>query len=100
MAWRIIWSLLAQSQRREILDYWNNRNKSKAYSKKLNQLFREAVQLIGEYPQIGKLTNDGKARVKIVKHYLIIYETLADAIHILAIWDNRQDAGKLIDLLK
>lgn len=42
------------------------RNKSKFYSKKLNKLFKEAVKLVSEYPQIGKQTDNKNARIKIV----------------------------------
>ncbi len=54
MAKQIIWSRKAQNDRKEIFRYWNKRNKSKLYSKKLNKLFKEAVKLISEYPEIGK----------------------------------------------
>jgi len=50
MAKQIIWSLTAQLDRKEILLYWINRNKSRTYSKKLNKLFIEAIQLIAEFP--------------------------------------------------
>lgn len=48
MAKEVIWSLMARDDRKEILTYWNNRNRSTAYSKKLNQLFKVAVKLISE----------------------------------------------------
>jgi len=56
MAKRIIWSRRAQNDRISIFEYWNKRNKSKVYSKKLNRLFNEGVKLISEYPEIGKPT--------------------------------------------
>jgi toxin YoeB len=46
MARRIIWVLQAQKDRKEILAYWKDRNKSVAYSKKLDKFFREALKLI------------------------------------------------------
>ena len=91
MAKKIIWSLNAQKDRKNILQYWNKRNKSTRYSIKLNKLFKDAVKLISDYPRIGKLTDRANIRIKIVKDYLIIYEDLEDEIHILTIWDSRRD---------
>ncbi len=95
MARKVIWSLLAQSDRKNILDYWRKRNQSDAYSRKLNGLFTEAIQIIQEYPQIGKKTNLEGVRIKIVKDYLIIYELSDSYIYILTIWDSRQEPKKL-----
>lgn len=87
--------LRAQDDRKEILNYWRLRNKSNNYSKKLNQLFRDAIKIIDEHPHVGKLTDDSLARIKIVKGYLIIYEETASQIIILTIWDSRRDPGEL-----
>ncbi len=69
MAKQVVWSLRAQTDRKEILNYWLLRNKSNAYSKKLNQLFKESVKIIIDFPQIGKLTDETNTRIKIVFHY-------------------------------
>jgi toxin YoeB len=75
MARQIIWSRRAQNDRIEIFNYWNKRNKSNPYSKKLNKLFMEAVALIANYPEIGRPTDDATARIKVVRDYLLIYES-------------------------
>ncbi|MDQ6610665.1 MAG: type II toxin-antitoxin system RelE/ParE family toxin [Bacteroidota bacterium] len=85
MAKRISWSAKAQADRKQILKYWEVRNGSKEYSKKRNQQFKEAVQLISRFPGIGKQTDDQNARIKIVRAYFIINEETITAIHILAI---------------
>ncbi|MBX2969038.1 MAG: type II toxin-antitoxin system RelE/ParE family toxin [Cyclobacteriaceae bacterium] len=100
MAKQIIWSIRAQNDRKQILEYWRNRNKSNTYSKKLDQRFREAINIIRGYSQIGKQTDDQKARIKIVKDYLLIYEETSDSIIVLTIWDSRQDPKKLEKILK
>lgn len=99
MAKKLIWSVRAQNDKKEILNYWRNRNKSNAYSKKLNELFKESVKFILDFPQIGKTTDDPKARIKIVKDYLIIYEETETQISILTIWDSRQNPDKLKEIL-
>ena len=101
MAKQIIWSRRAQTDRKEILKYWNKRNKSNIYSKKLNGLFIEVVRLISQYPEIGKLTDDKKARIKIVRDYLIIYEVDdKDRLLILTVWDSRQNPQRLKKILR
>jgi toxin YoeB len=95
MAKRIIWSHRAQTDRKEILEYWKNRTKSTTYSRKLDLLFREALSIIQDYPQLGKPTDDLKARIKIIRDYFLIYEETEDSIILLSIWDNRQDPEKL-----
>ncbi len=95
MAKRIIWSFKAQNDRKAILNYWINRNKSKTYSKRLNNLFIEAIKIISIFPEIGKKTDTPGVRIKIVKDYLIFYEIEKASILILSIWDNRRDPEKL-----
>ena len=101
MAKQIIWSRRAQTDRKEIFKYWNKRNKSNIYSKKLNGLFKEAVRLISQYPEIGKPTDNKNARIKIVRNYLIIYEVDdKDRLLILTVWDSRQNPQRLKKILR
>ena len=100
MAKQVVWSPRAQKGRKEILEYWRLRNKSNTYSKKLNQLFKESVKIITDFPQIGKSTDDTNTRLKIVRDYLIIYEETETQIFILTIWDSRQDPDKLKKILE
>ena len=69
------------------------------YPRKLNGLFKEAVLLISQYPNIGRPTQHPTARVKIVRDYFVIYDEMEDCIEILSIWDSRQDHEKLDELL-
>ena len=100
MAKQVIWSLKAQQDKKEIFKYWSQRNKSNRYNKKLNQLFKQAILLLREHPYIGRSTDDGSVRIKIVKEYLLIYEVTETSINILSIWDGPQDPSKLEDILK
>lgn len=96
MAKEVIWSPLAKRKRKEILKYWTEHNKSNTYSLKLNELFKQAEQLICERPNIGKPTSDKHIRFKIVRDYLIFYEQADEKINILTIWDSRQDPERLM----
>ena len=100
MVKQIIWSLRAQKDKKEIFKYWSQRNKSNRYSKKLNQLFKEAILLLRKHPYIGRPTDYTPLRIKIVKEYLMIYEVTETSINILSNWNGRQDPSKLEDILK
>ena len=100
MAKQVVWSLRAQDDRKSILSYWQQRNKSNTYSKKLNLLFKEAVITIRDFPKVGKLTDDRNARIKVVRDYLIIYEETETTIYILTVWDGRQDPAELVKVLR
>lgn len=95
MARRIIWVLQAQKDRKEILTYWKDRNKSANYSRKLDKRFRDALKLTAKYPFIGKPTNKKNIRIKIVSSYFLIYEITSEEIIVLRIWDSRQNPKKI-----
>ena len=46
MAKKIIWTIQAKEELIEILQYWINRNKSKSFSIKLDNLIQEQLSLI------------------------------------------------------
>lgn len=100
MAKKIVWSEKAQNDRKEILLYWKERNKSSIYSRKLNILFINATTTIANFPNIGKLTGYQNTRVKIVRDYLIVYKELDTEIILLTIWDSRQNPLKLQKILQ
>ena len=91
MVKRIVWTENAHNERKEILLYWKNHNQSTAYSKKLNELIKKAIQLISAHPHIGRKTDVKNVRVKLVRDYLVFYEETDDTSIILSIWDNRRN---------
>jgi toxin YoeB len=95
MVKRVIWSPRAQTERKEILDFWFKRNKSKTYSRKLNRLFKEAINLIIDYPEIGNRADLENVRAKIIRDYIMFYEINDDELFILSIWDTRQNPENL-----
>jgi toxin YoeB len=95
MVRQVIWSEKAQKDRITIFTYWNNRNGSFIYSKKLNELIKESLKLISKHPLIGQLTQKENVRVKILRDYLIIYEVTIGEIIVLSLWDCRQNPKEL-----
>lgn len=100
MAKRIIWSPIAREIRKEILQYWIRRNKSKRYSKKLNTLFEESAQQIADFPYSGISISGKVYRGKLIKDYYLLYKIKDDSIEILFIWDTRKDPADLLNLVK
>lgn len=90
MARRVIWTERAQKERIAIFDYWNKRNKSFIFSRKLNELINQSLILISKHPLIGKRTDKENVRVKVLRDYLIIYELIESNLVVLSIWDCRQ----------
>jgi toxin YoeB len=74
MVRRLIWSIEARTSRKSIFDYWNNRNKSKVYSNKLNKLFKENLFIVTKLPHFGNPTKNEDTKFIIVSHFEIIYK--------------------------
>ena len=91
MVRRLIWSPEARNSRKSIFDYWNNRNKSKAYSRKLNLLFNTNLKIVIQLPEFGKPTFREDSKFIIVSHFEIIYKITLNEIVVLDIWDTRQN---------
>ena len=91
MVRRLIWSPEARNSRKNIFDYWNNRNKSKVYSRKLNSLFNTNLKIVIQLPEFGKPTFREDTKLIIVSHFEIIYKITTNEIVVLDIWDTRQN---------
>ena len=87
----IIWTEKAQRELIEILKYWNHRNKSKSFSARLNKLIEEQLNLISEFPKIGRITDIPNVKVKVVHKYLLYYEIIEDVLYILTLRHGSAD---------
>jgi len=99
MAKRLKWTEFSKSQRKNILEYWNDRNQSKEYSRKLNKLFDKISLMILEHPEIGIKISGSECRVRLIKDYYIIYINSEKSVDILSIFDTRQNPEKLGKIL-
>jgi plasmid stabilization system protein ParE len=96
--YKIEWSIEARLDLIDILDYYIKRNKSAAYSKKLNSRINRGIKLINRNPLIGLQSDLESVRAFITGDYQIIYEILDRMILIVMIWDCRRDPeDKIID---
>lgn len=85
MVREIVWTKKAKNELFEIFDYWNNRNQSKAFSLKLNTLVNEQLQLIVEFPKMGRKTDVPNVCVRIIHKYLLYYEIRGSVLYVLSV---------------
>ena len=62
----IIWTAPAKDDIQQITTYWNNRNKSNAYSLKLRKIIIDKLAFIKSFPLIGIQTNYQNTRCFII----------------------------------
>ncbi len=95
----VVWTETAAKQRREILNYWTERNKSTDYAKKLLTLIKKKITVIQKHPETGKEVDFPQSRVAAMGHFSIFYQIKTDQLIIIAFWDNRQDPRRLLALI-
>ena len=88
---KIVWSNRAIKRLYGILEFYDQRNKSKTYSKKLHQLLQKQVNVLIKFPEIGLKTTEETTRGLIIEDYIIYYQITEDKIIIHTIWDSRQN---------
>ncbi len=92
---KIIWSHRAKIKRYEILEFYIERNKSKAYSIKLNNQFNRGLRLLSKYPNMGLKTDLKGVRGLIIDHFILFYEVDKSTIVVHYLWDSRQNPEEL-----
>lgn len=94
------WTKTALAQRNQIFSYWNKRNKSIEYSKRLLSVINQRTNLILSFPKIGREVENSKHHTIPIEHYSLFYKTIDHKIIITAFWDNNQNPKKLLKILK
>lgn len=93
---KIIWSHKAQIKLFEILEFYTERNKSKAFSIKLYKKIRKELSLLHKQPELGIKTELASVRGLIIDEYVLFYEVTTDEIIVHTVWDCRQNPNDLI----
>lgn len=96
---KIEWSHFAKQQRDEIFIYWNNRNKSTVYSKKLKILIKEKTNQLKIQPLSDKKTSEENILILVFKNYSLFYTITQETIYIISFWENHQNPEKLKTIL-
>lgn len=97
---KVIWTQTAARQRRNILEYWVDRNKSNTYSLKLLKASNSKAKLIARNPKLFKEADFPETHVASMGHFSLFYKFNSKEIIITAFWDNRDDPKKLLQELK
>ena len=95
---KIIWSNRAESELKNVLDYFNIRNGNSKYSLKLLKEINQLLNTLLKNEYLGRLTINKRTRVIVMSVYLIYYDITETEIQILSFWDNRQSPDKRIDI--
>ena len=95
---KIIWSNRAESELKNMLDYFNIRNGNSKYSLKLLKEINQLLNTLLKNEYLGRLTINKRTRVIVMSVYLIYYNITETEIQILSFWDNRQSPDKRIDI--
>lgn len=96
---KVEWTHFAKQQRDEIFEYWNNRNRSNSYSKKLKIIIKEKTNQLKTQSFSGKKTIDENTRMLVFKNYSLIYYIEKETISIISFWENHQNPEKLLEIL-
>jgi len=96
---KIAWTKIAQNQRDLIFEYYNTRNKSFNYSKKLKLEIKQHTNLLKQQPEIGKRIKNTDFRNIFFGNYSLVYKKKSNVIYISALWDNRHNPEKLKTIL-
>ena len=96
----LVWTKTALKQRNCTFTYWNKRNKSIEYSKRLRKVINERTKLILSFPNMGREVGISNHLKIPLEHYSLFYRKVEDKIVITAFWDNNQNPEKLLKILK
>ena len=97
----IVWLDFAKQDRKDIYSYWNSRNKSISYSKKLQQAVVKSYAIIDRSPLANpSFGNSDERFILIASNYLLVYSFNYTYIIIHAFWDARQNPDKLTKRIK
>lgn len=100
MVLQVKWTKEAKVQFKAIIDYWGVRNDSSKYSQKLINIVDQAIARLLEFPEIGRVTENDKIRLKIIKDYFLYYSFNDTELIVLGVSDMRRNPMYLKSLLK
>lgn len=97
---KVSWTHSARNHRKAFFKYWNDRNKSTTYSKKVRAELSFIQKTLTETPYIFMETDYEGVRIVSRKNFSLYYAiTDSGDIVIVAFW-GRQDPNKLTETIK
>jgi plasmid stabilization system protein ParE len=92
---RIVWSKEARLDFKATLEFYNERNGSNTYSRKLADQIFNIIEKLQSNNFLGIKTSDAEVRVLIKGTFSIFYEVKEEEILVLIIWDSRRNPDEL-----
>lgn len=96
----IVWSQNSKNDLKNIKKFFDTRNQSSEYSKKLLKTFRDSAKLIEKFPLLSIPTEYDNVRGFVILEYIIFYEIMSKHILVLMVWDCRRDPEQLNKIMK
>ena len=94
MALEILYSPEFADNLESILNFYDERNSSDTYSKKLFKMVHEQIRLLSVFPEIGRITDFPGVRVVFVEDYGVEYQIRDEAILVIDIYSCLTDPAK------
>lgn len=91
MALKVVWSEEAIQNRKDLFEYWNQRNKSRVFSQKLFNLFEDNLAKLSRNPIVGRPTSIDNVRAIRVNNYRLVCTFDKERLTLLTIQDLRQE---------
>lgn len=92
---KIVWSHRARIKLYTILEFYAERNKRRAFSRKLYIKINRELSLLLKHPEIGIQTELESVRGLIVDDFILFYEVTSAMIIVHTVWDSRQNPEDL-----
>jgi len=89
--YKINWTIEAELDLMEILDFYIQRNGTALYSRKLYSRIKKTISTLSKNPNIGLKTEYESVRALVTGDYQIIYEITQGVVLISMIWDCRRN---------
>lgn len=96
----LFWTETALKQRTDTFKFWNKKNNSNLYSKRLSREIKDRANRLLIFPEMGKKVAFENIRVISIEHFSLFYEIAKNKIIIISFWDNRRNPKKLLNLLR
>ncbi len=88
---KIIWSHGAETEIKDILYFYTERNGSRRFSVRLLKEIKNSLNLLIKHPYLGRISDNYKTRILVKEYVSVFYEITDTRIEIVSVWDNRKD---------
>jgi len=87
----IVFTHIARGELKDIFEYWNTRNGSDTYSRRLAKQINDALATCAAYPDAALNLPPASIQYTIVGYYAIYYDYYPNTLVVHHIWDQRRN---------